>query len=154
MTMNARMTNPVMLLPGVFDALMAIHKTVADTGLPQDLCEMVNMRASQLNGCSTCLDGHWRIARKLGVSDEKLFAVGAWRDSPYFSDAERIALEMAEELTELSNKPEAVSDELWERAADEFDEAQLAALVVAIGNINLYNRVNHATRQVGGSWKP
>ncbi|MCF8590389.1 carboxymuconolactone decarboxylase family protein [Gordonia liuliyuniae] len=152
--MTARMTNPAMLLPGVYDALAAIQKAVADTGLPQDLCEMVNMRASQINGCSTCLDGHWRIARRLGVSDEKLFAVGAWHDMPYFTDAERIALELTEELTRLADNPEAVSDDLWDRAADEFDEAQLAALVVAIGNINLYNRVNHATRQPGGSWKP
>lgn len=152
--MTARMTNPAMLLPGVFDALMALHKSVTDTGLPQDLCEMLNMRASQLNGCATCLDGHWRLARRFGVSDEKLFAVGAWRDAPYFTDAERIALEMTEELTALSSKPEAVSDELWERAAEEFDEAQLAALIVAIATINFYNRVNHATRQPGGSWKP
>lgn len=152
--MTARMTNPTMLLPGVFDALMAMHKAVADTGLPADLSEMVNMRASQLNRCSTCLDGHWRLARRFGVSDEKLFAVGAWRDSPYFTDAERIALEITEELTHLSIKPEAVSDELWERAADEFDEAQLAALIVAVATINFYNRVIHATRQPGGSWKP
>ncbi|WOC11274.1 carboxymuconolactone decarboxylase family protein [Gordonia sp. MP11Mi] len=152
--MTARMTNPVMLLPGVYDALAAIHKAVADTGLPQDLCEMVNMRASQINGCSTCLDGHWRIARRLGVSDEKLFAVGAWHDMPYFTDGERIALELTEELTRLADNPDTVSDDLWDRAADEFDEAQLAALVVAIANINLYNRVNHATRQPGGSWKP
>lgn len=152
--MTARMTNPAMLLPGVFDALMAMHKSVADTGLPQDLCEMVNMRASQLNGCSTCLDGHWRLARRFGVSDEKLFAVGAWRDSPYFTEAERVALEMTEELTHLSIKPEAVSDDLWERAVEAFDEVQLAALVVAISTINFYNRVNHATRQEGGSWKP
>ncbi|GAA4674332.1 carboxymuconolactone decarboxylase family protein [Gordonia humi] len=152
--MSARMTNPVFLLPGVFEGLTAIGKAIADTGLGQDLCEIVNMRASQLNGCSTCLDGHWRLARRHGVSDEKLFAVGAWRDAPYFSAAERIALEMTEELTHLSIKPAAVSDDLWDRAADEFDEAQLAALVVAIANINLYNRVNHATRQEGGSWKP
>ena len=95
-----------------------------------------------------------RLARRFGVSDEKLFAVGAWRDSPYFTEAERIALEITEELTHLSMKPEAVSDELWERAAGEFDEAQLAALIVAVATINFYNRVNHATRQPGGSWKP
>ncbi len=152
--MNARMTNPVMLLPGLFNGMNEIGKAIAATGLPQDLCEMVNMRASQINGCSTCMDGPWRIARKLGVSDEKLFAVGAWHDMPYFSDAERIALEMTDELTRLADNPAAVSDDLWDRAADEFDEAQLAALVVAIANINMYNRINHATRQVGGSWKP
>ena len=152
--MSARMTNPVFALPGVFDGLNAIASAIAATGLPADLQELVNMRASQLNGCSTCLDGHWRLARRHGVSDEKLFAVGAWRDAPYFTDAERIALEMTEELTRLADRPDAVSDELWDRAADEFDEAQLGGLVVAIANINLYNRVNHATRQEGGSWKP
>lgn len=152
--MTARMTNPVMALPGAMDGLAAIHKDIAAAGLPQDLCEMVNMRASQLNGCSTCLDGHWRVARRLGVSDEKLFAIGAWHDMPYFSDAERVALEMTDELTRMADNPEAVSDDLWDRAADEFDEAQLAALVVAIATINLYNRMNGATRQPGGSWKP
>ena len=152
--MTARMPNPAFALPGAMDALMKLGSVIADTGLTPELLELVNMRASQLNGCSTCLDGHWRMARKHGVSDDKLFAVGAWRDTPYFSDGERIALEMTEELTRLAGNPGAVSDELWDAAADEFDAAQLGGLVLAIAQINLWNRVNHATRQQAGSWRP
>ncbi|MET9328560.1 carboxymuconolactone decarboxylase family protein [Tsukamurella sp. NPDC003166] len=152
--MTARMTNPAMALPGAMDALMKLGAVVAETGLSPELLELVNMRASQLNGCSTCLDGHWRTARKHGASDDKLFAVGAWRHTPYFSDAERIALEMTEELTALAGASDAVPDELWEAAADEFDAAQLAGLVLAIGQINLWNRLNHATRQQAGAWRP
>lgn len=152
--MTARMANPAFALPGAMDALMKLGGVIADTGLSADLLELVNMRASQLNSCSTCLDGHWRTARKHGASDDKLFAVGAWRHTPYFTDAERIALEMTEQLTALAGHPEALSDELWDAAADEFDAAQLAGLVLAIAQINLWNRLNHATRQQAGSWKP
>ncbi|BDH57070.1 carboxymuconolactone decarboxylase family protein [Tsukamurella sp. PLM1] len=152
--MTARMTNPAMALPGAMDALMKLSGAIAATGLSPDLLELVNMRASQLNSCSTCLDGHWRMARKHGVSDDKLFAVGAWRHTPYFSDAERIALELTEELTALAGNPEALPDALWDAAADEFDADQLAALVLAIAQINLWNRLNHATRQEAGAWRP
>ncbi len=152
--MTARMTNPAFALPGAMDALTRLGEVVLATGLSPELLELVNMRASQLNGCSTCLDGHWRMARKQGASDDKLFAVGAWRHTPYFSDSERIALELTEELTALAGAPEAVSDDLWDAAADEFDAAQLAGLVLAVGQINLWNRVNHATRQEAGSWRP
>lgn len=152
--MTARMTNPAMALPGAMDALMTLSGVIAGTGLSGELLELVNMRASQLNGCSTCLDGHWRTARKHGASDDKLFAVGAWRHTPYFSEAERIALEMTEQLTELAGHPDALPDELWEAAADEFDEAQLSGLVLAIAQINLWNRLNHATRQQAGAWRP
>lgn len=100
------------------------------------------------------MDGHWRVARRQGVSDDKLFVVAAWRHTPYFTDAERIALEMAEEMTLLAENPDAVSDELWERAADQFDADQLAALVLTIAQINLWNRLNETTRQVAGAWRP
>ncbi|WP_019203303.1 carboxymuconolactone decarboxylase family protein [Tsukamurella sp. 1534] len=152
--MTARMTNPAMALPGAMQALLKVSEAVTATGLSPELVELVNMRASQLNGCSTCLDGHWRMARKLGASDERLFAVGAWRHTPYFSDAERIALEMTEQLTRLSDEPDAVPDALWDAAADEFAADQLAALVLAIAQINLWNRLNHATRQQAGAWRP
>lgn len=152
--MTARMTNPAFALPGALDALTKLGEAVAASGLSPELLELVNMRASQLNSCSTCLDGHWRMARKHGASDDKLFAVGAWRHTPYFSDAERIALELTEELTALAGRPDAVPDALWDAAADEFDASQLAALVLAVGQINLWNRVNHATRQEAGSWRP
>ena len=152
--MKPRMDNPAMVLPGAMDALLKVNEVVAATGLSTGLLELVNMRASQINGCSTCLDGHWRIARKAGASDEKLFAVGAWRHTPYFTDAERIALEMTEQLSRLADTPDAVPDAQWEAAAEEFDADRLAALVLAIAQINLWNRLNHATRQTAGAWKP
>ena len=113
-----------------------------------------SLRASQINGCSVCVDGHPRIARKLGETDERLFAVGAWRDSPYFTEAERAALALAEAVTRLDDRSDPVPDEVWEEAARHYDEMALAGLVLAIANINVWNRLNVATRQPGGEWKP
>jgi alkylhydroperoxidase family enzyme len=100
------------------------------------------------------VDGHPRIARKLGETDERLFAVAAWRDSPYFAEAERAALALAEAVTRLDDRSDPVPDEVWEEAARHYDETALAGLVLAIANINLWNRLNVATRQPGGEWKP
>jgi alkylhydroperoxidase family enzyme len=100
------------------------------------------------------VDGHPRIARKLGETDERLFAVAAWRDSPYFAEAERAALALAEAVTRLDDRSDPVPDEVWEEAARHYDETALAGLVLAIASINLWNRLNVATRQRGGEWKP
>jgi len=100
------------------------------------------------------VDGHPRIARKLGETDERLFAVAAWRDSPYFTEAERAALALAEAVTRLDDRSDPVPDEVWEDAARHYDETALAGLVLAIANINVWNRLNVATRQPGGEWKP
>jgi AhpD family alkylhydroperoxidase len=112
------------------------------------------LRASQINGCSVCVDGHPRIARKLGETDERLFAVAAWRDAPYFTAAERAALALAEAVTRLDDRPDPVPDEVWDEAARHYDETALAGLVLAIAGINVWNRLNVATRQPAGEWKP
>src|SRR5262245_57058509 len=104
-----RMKHPVMVLPEAMQALQALGAAAAKAGVPPRTRELVNLRASQINGCSVCVDGHWRIARKLGETDERLFAVGAWRDAPYFTDAERAALALGEALTRLADRPDAVS---------------------------------------------
>ena len=116
--------------------------------------ELVHLRASQINGCSVCVDMHAKALRKAGESEERVFAVSAWREAPFFSDAERAALALTEALTRLADKEEPVPDAIWDAAAEHFDEAQLAALVLDIAQINVWNRLNVATRQVVGeqSW--
>ena len=150
----ARLKHPVMILPDAMQALQAFGAALAKAGVPPRTVELVNLRASQINGCSVCVDGHWRIARKLGETDERLFAVGAWRDAPYFTDAERAALALAEALTRLADRPEPVPDEIWDEAARHYDETALAGLVLGIAGINVWNRLNVATRQPAGEWKP
>ena len=152
--MEPRMENPAMVVPGAMEALHALGSAVGGTGLDRKLVELVNMRASQLNGCSVCVDGHWRIARKLGEADERLFAVAAWREAPYFTDAERAAFALTEAVTRLADRPDAVPDDVWAVAAEHYDDKQLAGLVLAIAAINVWNRVNAATRQVAGAWRP
>jgi AhpD family alkylhydroperoxidase len=153
MLMTARMTNPAFVVDGAMDALQALNKAISRARLPINR-ELVHLRASQINGCSVCVDMHAKGARKAGESEERLFAVAAWRDTPYFSDAERAALALTEALTRIADKGEPVSDEVWEAAAEHFDETQLGALVLDIAQINVWNRLNVATRQIVGeqSW--
>jgi AhpD family alkylhydroperoxidase len=113
---------------------------------------MVELRASQINGCSVCVDIHSRELEHAGESSERIHMVAAWREAPYFSDAERAALALAEAATRIADRPDPVSDDVWDEAARHYSEPQLAALVVAIAAINAYNRLNAATRQVTGEW--
>ncbi|MBY5357975.1 carboxymuconolactone decarboxylase family protein [Rhizobium leguminosarum] len=152
--MRERMGNPALVLPAAMQALNALSKVPVETGLPPQLLELVNLRASQINGCSVCIDGHWRIARKHGETDERLFAVAGWRDAPYYSDAERAALGLTEAITRLSDRADPVPDDIWNEATRHYDGRSLAALVIAIANINVWNRLNIATRQIAGAWKP
>jgi AhpD family alkylhydroperoxidase len=153
MLATARMTNPAFAVDGAMDALNAVNKAISRARLPIDR-ELVHLRASQINGCSVCVDMHAKGARKAGESEERLFAVAAWRDTPYFSDPERAALELTEALTRAADRPDAVPDEIWDAAAEHFDETQLGALVLDIALINVWNRLNVATRQIVGeqSW--
>ncbi|MBB2673035.1 UNVERIFIED_ORG: AhpD family alkylhydroperoxidase [Rhizobium esperanzae] len=152
--MQERMGNPALVLPAAMQALTALGKVPAEAGLSPKLLELINLRASQINGCSVCIDGHPRIAKKLGETDERLFAVSAWRDTPYFSDAERAALALTEAVTRTSDRADPVPDDIWDEATRHYDGRSLAALVVAIANINVWNRLNIATRQIAGAWKP
>lgn len=154
LAMQERMGNPALVLPAAMQALTALAKVPVEAGLSPKLLELVNLRASQINGCSVCVDGHPRIAKKLGETDERLFAVSAWRDSPYFSDAERAALALTEAVTRTSDRADPVPDEIWDEATRHYDGRSLAALVIAIANINVWNRLNIATRQIAGAWKP
>jgi AhpD family alkylhydroperoxidase len=149
-----RLKHPVMVLPEAMQALQALGASIAKAGVPARTLELVNLRASQINGCSVCVDGHWRLARKAGETDERLFAVAAWRDAPYFTDAERAALALAEAVTRLNDRSDPVPDEVWDEAAHHYDETALAGLVLGIAGINVWNRLNVATRQPAGEWKP
>jgi len=110
----------------------------------------VHLRASQINGCSVCLDMHGRELKRQGESDIRLLTVSAWRDAPYFNEAERAALALTEAVTRLSDRADAVNDEVWEEAAKRYTEPELAQLILSIALINFWNRVNVPTRQIAG----
>jgi len=150
--MQARMTHPVSVLPDAYKALMSLSKAIRAAGLDETIAGLVELRASQLNGCSVCVDMHARDLRKNGESDERLFGVAAWRESPYFTVAERAALDLTESATLLPHPGEPVSDEVWAEAARHFDEPQLAALVFEVAMINLWNRINIMVKAPVGNW--
>ncbi|HEX8803030.1 MAG TPA: carboxymuconolactone decarboxylase family protein [Acidimicrobiales bacterium] len=150
--MEPRMDHPVMALPGAMKALTALSTAAKSAGVPAEVLEMVHLRASQVNGCSVCVHMHARDLKKAGESDERVAAVAAWRDAPWFSDAERAALALAEAVTRLDDRADPVPDAVWDEAARHYDQQGLAALVVSIAAVNAWNRVNVATRQVAGTY--
>jgi AhpD family alkylhydroperoxidase len=150
--MQSRMNNPAMVIPDAMKALQSLSSAVEKCGLPKSILGLVELRASQINGCSVCVDMHARQVRQAGETDERLFTVAAWRDAPYFSDAERAALDLTEAVTRLSDRPDPVPDEIWNEAARHFDEQALSGLLLAISMINVWNRLNISTRQVAGEW--
>ncbi len=149
-SMQARMNHPAFVVPGAMDALQALGKAVQEAGVSPKLLELMSLRASQINGCGVCAVQHPQIARKLGETDERIFAVAAWRDAPFFSEAERAALALTEAATRIADTADPVPDEIWDEAAKHFNEQQLGTLVLAIASINVWNRLNVATRQVAG----
>ena len=151
--MQARMTHPVMVLPDAMKALLALSKAAQSGTVPDTTHKLIHLRVSQINGCSLCVDMHARELKDAGEKDERIWGVGAWRESPYFSDAERAALALAESVTRLADRPDAVPDAVWADAADHYDEKELASLLVSIAAINVWNRLNAAVRQpAGSSW--
>ncbi|MBD0841527.1 MULTISPECIES: carboxymuconolactone decarboxylase family protein [unclassified Streptomyces] len=150
--MQSRMQNPAFVLSGAMQPIQEILKATRTGGVDEQTLELVHLRVSQINGCSACVDGGARTARKAGVNDERLATVAAWREAPYFTDEERAALALAEAATRLADRPDAVSDEIWDAAATYFDEKQLAAIVLVIGVTNMFNRLNATTRQIAGAW--
>ena len=147
--MQARMKNPVELLPEAMKALFALDASAER--LPYVTRQLVHLRASQINGCSVCVDMHARGLKKAGEPDQRLFAVAAWRDAPWFTDAERAALALTEAVTRIADRPEAVPDDVWAEAARHYDPPSLAALLVQIALINVWNRFNVSVRQVAGA---
>ncbi len=150
--MQARMPNPVQVLPDAMAALVALSRAAEAGTVPPVTHKLVHLRASQINGCGVCVDMHARELREMGGSPERIAAVAAWRETPYFTDPERAALALAEAATRLADRPDAVPDQVWAAAADFYDEKELAALLVSIAAINAWNRLNATTRQIAGAW--
>jgi len=151
--MNARMKNPAIILPGAMQAVIALAEAAKKGGVPPATLELVHLRASQINGCSVCVEMGRRSAREAGESEQRLFATAAWRDAPWFDDAERAALALAESITRLDDRADPVPDEVWNEAARHYDERALASLVLWAAMTNVWNRLNVSTRQVAGEWK-
>ena len=145
--MQARMNHPIYVLPDAMKALYALSQTTAAADVPDATHKLIQLRVSQINGCSMCVDMHARELKEAGQSDERIWGVGAWRESPYFSDAERAALNLAEHVTRLADNPDPVPDAIWDEAADHYDEKQLSSLLLSIAAINVWNRLNAAIRQ-------
>jgi AhpD family alkylhydroperoxidase len=133
------------------EALQALSKAAHKTGIPATTLELVNLRASQINGCSACVDAGATSATKAGVSSEKLLTLAAWYENPLFDDAERAALALAEAATRLSDRPGAVTDEIWAEAARHYDERQLGAIVLMVAITNFFNRINTTFRVPAGT---
>lgn len=133
-------------------AALALSSAVEKSGLSPTILDLVHLRVSQVNGCSLCVEMGWRKLKGAGETDERLLSVAAWRDTPYFTDAERAALALAEAATRLADQPDPVPDAVWEEAARHHGRRELAALTLAIALTNLWNRINVTTRQVASQW--
>jgi AhpD family alkylhydroperoxidase len=134
--------------------LVSASKVVADSGLPAATRELVNLRASQINGCAFCTDMHTKDAERAGETRLRLNLVAVWREATVFTEAERAALELTEQGTRIADAATGVTDEAWENAVKHYDEDQLAALVAQIAEINAWNRLNVITRRPGGDYQP
>jgi AhpD family alkylhydroperoxidase len=151
--MQARMKHPVFILPDAMKALHALNKATEIDGVPYKTHKLVHLRASQINGCGPCVAMHSEELKQAGDTDQRICSVAAWRETPYFTDAERAALALAESMTRLNDRADAVPDDVWEETTRHYDEKALAALIISIGQINIWNRLNCAVRQIAGSWK-
>jgi AhpD family alkylhydroperoxidase len=150
--MQSRMQNPAAVLPAAMKAILALKASTENESVPATTLHLVHLRASQINGCSSCVDQAPRAARKDGETDERLFAVAAWRWAPYFTDAERAALALTEAVTRLADQEDPVPDAVWDEAAKHYDEPALATLILHISLVNVFNRLNVSTRQIAGAW--
>jgi AhpD family alkylhydroperoxidase len=148
----ARMKNPARILPDTQKAIQSLTAATRSGGVPEATLELVHLRASQINGCGFCVDNGARSARENGESDNRLAAVAAWRETPYFTDAERAALDLAEHATRLADRADPVPDAVWDEAARHYDDKALAALVVSIATTNFFNRILVTTKQIAASW--
>lgn len=138
--------------PDALKAMMAINNYSKNCGLEESLLELVKIRASQLNNCAYCLDMHTKDARALGESEQRIYCLSAWRETPFYTDRERAALALTEAVTLLSNAP--ISDELYREASQHFNEVELVNLVMAIITINGWNRLSVTFQTLPGSYQP
>ena len=148
--MQPRIKNPAAVIPNAMTALLNLAKVAESSTIPPKTLALVHLRASQINHCAVCIDMEIKRSAERETA-QRLAAVAAWRDAPFFTEAERAALALAESITRLADRDDAVSDEVWAEAARHYDEPQLASLVLYITVTNVWNRLNVATRQVAGA---
>ncbi|MFI6284723.1 carboxymuconolactone decarboxylase family protein [Streptomyces sp. NPDC051018] len=152
--MDARLNYPANPADNeVFKSFMSAGRALRDSPLPASTRELVALRVSQINGCAVCVDMHTKELAAAGETSVRLNLVPAWRDAPVFSEAERAALELAEQGTRVADAGEGVGDDVWARAAHHYDEEQLTALAVLVSFMNAVNRLNIITRQPAGDYQ-
>jgi AhpD family alkylhydroperoxidase len=135
-----------------YQAMLGLEKYLHESGLPESLMHLLKLRASQINGCAYCIDMHWKDAKSVGESDQRLYGLDAWREAPYYSEKERAALEWVEALTNIRDGH--VPDEVYERARAQFSEKELVDLAMVAVAINGWNRLAIAFRSEAGSYQP
>ena len=138
--------------PGAYHALLGLEKYLHESGLEEALLHLIKLRASQINGCAYCLDMHWKDLRAIGETEQRMYSLDAWEESPYYTDRERAALAWTEAVTRVSETH--VPDEVYESAQKQFTEKELADLTVAIATINAWNRLAIAGRTTPGTYQP
>lgn len=138
--------------PGVLEAMLGIEKYLHRSGLDRNLLNLINLRASQINGCAYCLDMHWKDLRAAGETEQRLYGLDAWRESPYYTDRERAALAWTEAVTNIQEG--RVNDSVFEEVRKFFSEKEIADLTLAVAAINSWNRLNIASRTVPGTYQP
>jgi AhpD family alkylhydroperoxidase len=149
--MTPRIDSSSYIKSGLGQAILALQRQVETSGLEHSLLELVKIRASQINGCAYCLDMHTKDARALGETEQRIYALSAWRETPFFSDRERAALEWAEAVTRVSESQ--VPDAVYEAVTPHFTEAELVALTFAVVAINSWNRLAISFRAVPGVYQ-
>ena len=137
---------------GVYKAMLGLEKYLHECGLEEPLIHLIKLRASQINGCAYCIDMHWKDLRSIGEEEQRLYGLDAWEESPYYTDRERAALAWTEAVTRISEGN--VPDEVYQEAAKQFTEKELADLTLAIATINAWNRLSIAARTVPGTYQP
>ena len=137
---------------GAFQALLGVEKYLHESELETTLLDLIKLRASQINGCAYCIDMHWKDLRAAGETEQRLYGLDAWEESPYYSDRERAALAWTESVTNIQDGH--VPDSVYEHVRKQFTEKELADLTVAVTAINSWNRLNIAIRTVPGSYQP
>lgn len=142
----------IKIAPGIRDAMLGLEKYVSSCGLEQRLVNLIKTRASQINGCARCLDMHTKDARAEGETEQRLYGLPAWRDSPFYTERERAALAWTEEVTLINDGK--ITDEAYDAARKQFSEKELADLTLAIVAINGWNRLNIAFRMAAGDYTP
>lgn len=144
--------NHIKVAPGLFQTMMKLHEYVHKSGLEESMLDLIYLRASQINGCAYCVDMHTKDARARGESEQRLYGVAVWRDTPFFTERERAALAWTEAVTEVSR--DHVPDSVYELARKQFSEKELVDLTMAVIAINGWNRLNVAFRREAGDYQP